>query len=489
MIEYVALLASLLVLPVAVESRTGGDAALTAVAQSACTQTEEGCTSRESVGSGPAGLPLCAMLETTSLYLRTPGRRSREADPTSADTPNVLIKHGQVRAALKSVFTVFFCLVALLVVPPKAIAGPRAPAAGATLNEPQATAGDEDATATSDAAPATRTVAHRRRNHEHEQSEGDGNGYPRRPYPASPNVVVADPAEYPRPECLENNDPNSFWYSMRPNIFNVQVEPEWDFYNLINTDRPDFTDAVYSVGKGVTYLENGYTFHKINTIDTHISTRQLPESLLRYGITDEFEIRLKWPGYLMTTIRDQRTGVQQNAFGSEDIDTAFKWELLQQDGWRPMTTLVAGMTLPTGSPGTSSNFVQPHFNILAGWGFRRWLYLKWQTGCDYLHTNNTQVVTSQEGSSTPSFVTVRAAQNSWHESLSLLTQWTKRVGAFHEWFMISGTGGGDRSAQHYLDMGIFYYLTPNIQFDARVGRQISNRTDNFFTGAGFSGRW
>jgi hypothetical protein len=332
-------------------------------------------------------------------------------------------------------------------------------------------------------------AAHRRRTRPEEPTGQERTGYPRRPFWGSPNIVVTDPAEYPRPESLENDDPGSFWYSMRPNIFNVPVEPEWDFYNIINTDRPDFTDAVYSVGKGVTYLENGFTFHKINTVDEHISTRQLPESLLRHGLTDEFEVRLKWPGYLMSSIRDPHSGAQLNAYGSEDIDTGFKWEILQQQGWRPMTTLVAGMTLPTGASGTGANFVQPHFNLLAGWGFRRWLYLKSQTGCDYIHTSSTQIITPLEGASNPTFLTARAAQNSWHESLSLLTQWTKRVGAYHEWFMISGTGGGDRSAQHYLDMGLYLYATPNIQFDIRIGRRISNRVNDVFTGAGFSGRW
>ncbi|MGH7194303.1 MAG: hypothetical protein ACREJM_12350, partial [Candidatus Saccharimonadales bacterium] len=122
--------------------------------------------------------------------------------------------------------------------------------------------------------------------------------FPRTPFFDMPHVVVNDPADYPRPPGLDNYNPNSFFYSLRPNIFNVPVEPEWDFYNIINTDRPDFTDAVYSVGKGVTILETGYTFHKQNTAETHFSTRQLPESLLRYGVTDEFELRLKWPGYL-----------------------------------------------------------------------------------------------------------------------------------------------------------------------------------------------
>ncbi|MGH7140168.1 MAG: transporter [Pirellulales bacterium] len=329
--------------------------------------------------------------------------------------------------------------------------------------------------------PTTRTASNR-------QSEGDGTGFPRRPFLGMPNVVVTDPASYPRPQCLENNDPSSFWYSSRPNIFNVPVEPEWDFFNLINTDRPDFTDAVYSVGKGVTYLETGFTYSKHNTIDQDINTRQLPESLLRYGITDEFEIRLKWPGYLLTNVRDPQGRAQASTFGSEDIDTGFKWEILQQRGWRPMTTLVAGMTLPTGAPNTSANFVQPHFNLLAGWGLRRWLYLKCQTGCDFVHSS-TKIVTPLAGASNPTFITVRSPPNSWHESISLLTQWTKRVGAFHEWFMISGTGGGDTRAQHFLDMGLYLYATPNVQFDVRVGRQLSNRVDDFFTGAGFSGRW
>lgn len=302
-----------------------------------------------------------------------------------------------------------------------------------------------------------------------------------------PNVVIIDPLTYPRPRDLDNWDPDSFWYTMRPNIFNVPVEPEWGFYNLINTDRPDFTDAVYSVGKGVTYLETGYTFHKQNTAETHFSSRQLPESLLRYGVTDEFELRLKWPGYLMADSKTVATGVHAANFGSEDIDIGFKYEIIQQQGWIPMTTFVTGMTVPTGSRGLSADFVQPHFNLLAGWGFRRWLYLKWQTGADFLHTTGTGLTIT--GSVVPTFISTGGAQNSWHESLSLLTQWTKRVGAFHEWFMISGTGSGDRSAAHYLNMGLYLYATPNVQFDVRVGRRISHRIDDYFTGAGFSGRW
>jgi hypothetical protein len=390
---------------------------------------------------------------------------------------------------LKWACAVMVCFVALCAAPPRnAVADPREPPTAGSADVDR-TDVDTDSTDSPDAEPVVRAVRHRRRATSHDQSNGNGNRYPRRPYVEMPNIVVSDPADYSRPECLENDNPNSFWYSMRPNIFNVPVEDRWDFYNIINTDRPDFTDAVYSVGKGITYLENGFTYTKINTADLHVNTRQLPESLLRHGITDEFELRLKWSGYLMEDVIDPHSTARQSSFGAEDIDAGFKWEVLQQQNWRPMTTLVAGMTLPTGSPGTSANYVQPHFNLLFGWGFRRWLYLKQQIGCDFVHASTTQAVTPLTGSSNPTFVAVRSPPNSWHESLSLLTQWTKRVGAFHEWFMISGTGGGDTRAQHFLDMGLYLYATPNVQFDVRVGRQLSNRVDEFFTGAGFSGRW
>jgi hypothetical protein len=318
-----------------------------------------------------------------------------------------------------------------------------------------------------------------------EQSER-GEEFPKRPYWGT-NIEVVDPMEFEHPRSTDCDDPSSFFYTYRPNIFNIPVEAEWDFYNLINTDRPDFTDAVYTVGKGVTYLETGYTFRKTTDPLTAFSTRQLPESLIRYGLTKNFELRMKWAGYLMTDAQDRTTGATVSQFGGEDLDLAFKWAYLQQRGWRPMLTVAAGSFVPTGTNGMSANTVQPHFNLLAGWGLRRWAYLKTQFGCDFLRTNSTRVVLTDFG--LPTLITQRSHVDSWHQSISLLTQWTKRVGAYHEWFMISNVGGGDNRAQNYLDAGLFLYATTNVQFDVRLGFRLSDRVNDVFTGAGFSTRW
>src|SRR2546421_6993318 len=61
-------------------------------------------------------------------------------------------------------------------------------------------------------------------------------------------IVISDPWQYSRIPCLDCDDPSSVFYTYRANLFGIEVPDEWDFYNLISTDRPDFPDATFSVG-------------------------------------------------------------------------------------------------------------------------------------------------------------------------------------------------------------------------------------------------
>lgn len=103
-------------------------------------------------------------------------------------------------------------------------------------------------------------------------------------------IVVSDPRQYPRIPALDCDIPGSIFNTWRANLFGIDVPDEWDFYNLISTDRPDFTDATFSVGTGVTIIETGYTFRKAfdQAANLEQSRRSLPEALVRYGLTDEF---------------------------------------------------------------------------------------------------------------------------------------------------------------------------------------------------------
>ena len=303
------------------------------------------------------------------------------------------------------------------------------------------------------------------------------------------HIVIADPADFPRVKAFDHHCPDCLWDTMRPNLIGQQVSDEWDFYNLVNTDRPDFTDATFSVGKGVTIIESGYTFRQSSADDLKISRRQLPEVLTRVGITDEFELRIKWNGYVMTDITDRTTGLTTNSFGGDDLQLGFKYEVLQQDDWKPMVTFVGTAVLPTGTNGVSANSVQPSANLVYGWGFRRWLYLKASTGVDFVRTRDaTRVIdgTVQEG---PLGLLAEDNSSQWHQSASLLFQVSKRVGGFVEWFCFFNNNSADTTPSHFADTGMFFYLTPNIQLDFRVGDRLSDKVSTIFTGTGLSIRF
>lgn len=309
----------------------------------------------------------------------------------------------------------------------------------------------------------------------------DGNGM----------IPVADPFEYPRIPALDVDDESRLFFTYRPNLIGREVPDEWDFSNLINTDRPDFTDATFSVGKGVTIVESGYTFRKaVDTVgNASITKRSLPETLVRYGINDEFELRAKWNGYVLSDVNDRNTNLHTQVFGGDDMVLAFKYEMRQQQGWIPMVTLLSGATIPTGTNGVSSNQTQPFVNVVGGWGIRRWLYLKCSAGVDWQKTSVSTLVGGGSEPNGPAVVLLRDNINLYHQSTSLLFQLSPRVGGFVEYFGFWQTSGEDNHPANYFDTGLFLYATNNVQFDVRIGQRFGSSTEEVFTGAGMSIRF
>lgn len=310
-----------------------------------------------------------------------------------------------------------------------------------------------------------------------------------RPLWGPAHFKVIDPDEFPMITSLRNEDPNSFWYSKRSNLFNIRVDDEWDWSNLINTDRSDFTDTPFTVGTGTTYLESGYTYTKVNSAGGDYSLRTLPETLLRHGVSEDFELRIKWIGYNMIDVKDPSSGIMASSSGTSDLDLGFKWQVFPQKNWFPKTTIVPGILVPTGTNGFSGNSVQPHFNIVNGWGIRRYIYLKHQFGMDYLTQPNFMVSGSVNGPMGPTGPFLNATHptvDSFHNSISCLYQATKHVGGFVEWYILYG----NLPTTNYADTGFFFYLTPNVQLDTTFGSSIDSPSSTvLFVKGGFSTRW
>ncbi|HEY5316026.1 MAG TPA: transporter, partial [Pirellulales bacterium] len=166
-------------------------------------------------------------------------------------------------------------------------------------------------------------------------------------------------------------DPNRFWYTDRPNIFNQAVPDDWDAMKLINTDRPDFTDVATVVGKGVTQIETGYTYNYLDDHTMQVQSQSFPESLLRYGTSDRFEWRMKWLGYLDNRTVDAANGAALSQSGGSDLTVGFKWIAITQDNWRPLQSIVTRLGVPLGSTNFSADTIEPGISYICNWQVRK----------------------------------------------------------------------------------------------------------------------
>lgn len=230
-----------------------------------------------------------------------------------------------------------------------------------------------------------------------------------------------------------------------------------DLSEPLVTDRPDFTEATVTVGKGVAQLEFGYTYIDTGDGDVH----SLGEPLLRYGIlTDWLELRLG----LFPLEEDGESGFSDLYFG-------FKIALTPQEGLLPEMALIPQTFAPTGSSAFTSDDWEPGVNWIYGWEIN-----------DFLSTAGSTQINQRFEDSGDDFL--RLAQ-SWTVALSL----NDKVGAYTEWFALFPVESGEAENEHYINGGITYLINNDAQLDVRVGWGLNDAAEDFFAGVGLSLRF
>jgi len=249
----------------------------------------------------------------------------------------------------------------------------------------------------------------------------------------------------------------------------------------ISTDRPTFTPANTVVPRGRLQFESGFTFNNEPTSATRTTLYDLPELAMRIGLFNRVELRTFWLGQTWTQTQFRPGGPWRLGGGLSDMEVGFKWQLLTNDKerkWIPTTALITSIYAPTG--GTSvlgSHTVQPYVNLIYGWSLTDKLTLAGSTG--YLEMRVTDL---GRGRPADSF-------QRYHQSLVAFFAVNKRTTLFYEWYVWMFTNAADNRPVHYMDGGILYLLTPNMQLDLRAGFGLSDRPDDFFTGVGYSVRF
>jgi hypothetical protein len=232
----------------------------------------------------------------------------------------------------------------------------------------------------------------------------------------------------------------------------------------LSSDRPDFTEASNTVGKGVLQIEMGYTLFYDDDRETRTVAHSFPETLYRIGILEDWlELRIGTNYEKETTTVG---GGSDSVSGISDLYLGVKLGLTPQQGWLPEMALVPQMLVPLGSP-VSNERLLPGANWLYGWDINEFL--------------------SAGGSSQINLRVDEATNDTYPEfaqSLTIGYTLTERLGAYTEWFMLSPVGADSARTEHYLDGGFTFRVTNNFQLDIRAGKGVSATAVDFFTGAG-----
>ena len=234
------------------------------------------------------------------------------------------------------------------------------------------------------------------------------------------------------------------------------------------TDRPDFTEASSTVGRGVVQLEVGYTYVYDNDGTNGVRTHSFPEALARIGVFAEWlELRIAW-NYSEETTRTAGA-VTGTARGAEDLYLGFKIGLTPQEGLLPEMAIIPQMNVPTGSGGVSDRQVLPGFNWIYGWELNDWLSA----------AGSTQFNRRVDGTSGDNYT-------EWAQSWTFGYSLTEKLGGYTEWFALFPTAATTELPQYYFNGGFTYLINNDLQFDIRGGVGLNNAADDYFLGTGFS---
>lgn len=266
----------------------------------------------------------------------------------------------------------------------------------------------------------------------------------------------------------------NFTMAFVPLLFVVLVGAAEEVPELV-TDRPDQTESAVAVPPGFTQLELGWTHTEENEDGEDFEADTFPETLIRYGLVEDLELRLGFSGYAWEEL-DDGTGTEQDFEGWQDTEVGFKYRLWDEDSSRclPEAALLAHLSLPTGADGHTSERFDPNFRFSFAhtltdrldFGYN--LGMVWETGEDDRGERDTTAA--------------------FQYTAALGMGITERLGAFVELFGDIPTNGpgGPRNS---FDGGFTYLVSDNFQFDIEAGTGLSEDADDWFFGVGVAYRF
>lgn len=225
----------------------------------------------------------------------------------------------------------------------------------------------------------------------------------------------------------------------------------------IETDRPDQTETPFLVPKKYFQAEFGLNVEKYTgNYDRFVH----PTSLLKYGLTNRFELRLE-STVLTNYLQRVPSSVMQTQM--EPLEVGTKIRLFEEKGLRPKASVIAHVGLP----------------FLAGKAYRS-LSASYTTRLSLQNSLSKNVslgynlgVEGGGGESTAFFYTVAPGFN-------IGEKWYAYAEAFGSF--------ANEGSLHHLDGGLAFFLSPDTKVDLSAGFGLGDSPLKHYTALGFSFR-
>lgn len=242
------------------------------------------------------------------------------------------------------------------------------------------------------------------------------------------------------------------------------------------TDRPDQTESAVTVPDGSLQVEVGVQLERDQASGRSSVRFEAPGTLLRWGLSERFELRLAWPGAIWSEITSNAAGERRRdrSRGVTDPEVGAKlgW-LARGNGDRLDLALLGHLTLPAGDDELGSPRADPSLRI-----------------CASLPVNDRVDVGLNLGWETASTARPSGGQTTatrWIYTVAAGFDLSPRWGAFVELF--GDLPASDPTpAAHSLDAGLTLLLSPRLQLDLVAGRGWSRAAPDRFVGLGISVR-
>lgn len=248
--------------------------------------------------------------------------------------------------------------------------------------------------------------------------------------------------------------------------------------NDIITDRPDQSESPYLVDKGYIQFELGVAIERVGVYKMTVTSDELtitnhsyPSVLFRYGLSKNIELRagIEYIQEKYSYKFDRNysyiapPGITESGLSPLTLGT--KIHMIKESGAVPQTALLLNIAIPfkEDSP-FQSEYIGTDFRFTMTNNLNNRFALSYNLGAEF-------------GSGSPGATGIY--------SVSLGAALAGRLSAFAELY---GFLPQKTSPDHRFDAGLTYLFLKNVQADASFGLGISEKSPDYFVGAGVSFR-